>query len=114
VRITNPGVYTIRCGKDGCYNQQDITVRSIPNNKLYDVTVFPNASNGHFAARITLDEPLPVTMSVYAPDGKLITTQKGDHRSNYLFSGELKTAGTYELLFTSGLSKTIKRLVIVK
>jgi hypothetical protein len=113
-RITNPGVYTIRCGKGGCYNQQDITVKAIPNNRLYDVTIFPNPSTGRFAARVTLDEPAPVTMLVYAPDGQLITTQKGDHRSNYLFIAELKTAGAYELVLTSGLSKTSKRLVIVK
>ncbi|NII27575.1 hypothetical protein HB364_21005 [Pseudoflavitalea sp. X16] len=114
VRITRPGVYTIRCGKDGCYNHQDITVKAIPNNKLYDVTVFPNPSTGRFAARVTLDEPAPVTMSVYTPEGKLTTTQKGDRRSNYLFTGELTVAGMYELVFIAGLSKTSRRLVIVK
>ncbi|MBO9563832.1 MAG: T9SS type A sorting domain-containing protein [Niastella sp.] len=114
VRITKPGVYTIRCGTAGCYNQQDITVKAMPNNTLYDINIFPNPSTGRFAARVTLDEPAPVTMAIYSPEGKLITIQKGERRSNYHFTGELKIAGIYELVFTSGLSKTSRRLMIIK
>lgn len=114
VRITKPGVYTIQCGAAGCYNRQDITVKAMPNNTLYDITIFPNPSTGRFAARITLDEPAPVTMSIYTPEGKLITMQKGNNRANYHFTGELTVAGMYELVFTSGLSKTSRRLMIVK
>jgi hypothetical protein len=114
VRITKPGVYTIRCGTAGCYNQQDITVKAMPNNTLYDISIFPNPSTGRFAARVTLDEPAPVTMTIYSPEGKLITMQKGERRANHHFTGELKIAGMYELVFTSGLSKTSRRLIIVK
>jgi len=43
-----------------------------------------------------------------------VYTQKGNDRANYLFTGDLKVSGVYELVFTSGLSKTNKRLVIAK
>jgi hypothetical protein len=114
VTITAPGLYTLRCSKNGCSHVQDVVVTAAPNNILYNITVYPNPTPAAFNARITLDEPAPVTMQLYAPDGKLVSTQKGKGRANYLFTGELKTAGTYELVFTSGLSKTSKRLVIVK
>jgi hypothetical protein len=61
-----------------------------------------------------MDKPAPVTLSLYTLDGKLVYTQKGHDRANYLFTGELKASGTYELIFTAGLSKTNKRLVIAK
>jgi hypothetical protein len=112
--ITEPGLYTVRCSKNGCSNQQDIKVTASHNNILYDVTVFPNPSPSAFNARVTLDKPATVTMAVYGPDGKLIMIQKGDKRSNYLFTGDLKAGGAYEIVFTSGLSKTSKRLVIAK
>lgn len=114
VSITEPGLYTLRCGKNGCYNQQDIMVTQDHANILYDVTVFPNPSPEVFNARITLDKAAPVTMTVYAPDGKIVSVKKGQNRANYLFTGELKASGVYELVFTSGLSKANKRLVIVK
>jgi hypothetical protein len=114
VNISTPGVYTIRCSKNGCINEQDVLIKAPPSNILYDITVFPNPSPSAFNARITLDKPAPVLMTVYGPDGKLITTQKGNGRANYLFTGTLKASGTYEMVFTSGLSKTNKRLVIVK
>lgn len=114
VNITQPGLYTLRCTKNGCSTEQDVRVKAVPPNILYDVTVYPNPTPSAFNARITLDKPAPVTMYVYGPDGKLITTQKGDNRSNYLFTGNLKAAGTYEVVLISGLSKTTKRLVIVK
>ncbi|OQP61923.1 hypothetical protein A3860_29960 [Niastella vici] len=114
VTITEPGLYTVRCSTNGCGSQQDLKVTAAPNNMLSDVTVYPNPSPAAFNARVTLPKPAPVTMSVYAPDGRLITTQKGDNRSNYLFTGDLKSAGVYELVFTSGQSQTSKRLVIAK
>jgi hypothetical protein len=114
VNITEPGLYTIRCTKNGCVNEQDVLIKAAPANILYDVTVYPNPSAAAFNARITLDKPAPVTLSVYDPNGKLIFTKKGNNRANYLFTGELKASGLYELVFTSGLSKTNKRLVIAK
>jgi hypothetical protein len=114
VKITEPGLYTLRCTKNGCFNEQDVLVTADRVNILYDVTVFPNPTPATFNARITLEKPAPVTMMVYAPDGRIIVTQKGYNRSNYLFTGDIKTGGVYELVFISGLSKTTKRLVIVK
>jgi hypothetical protein len=114
VTITEPGLYTLLCSKNGCVNEQDVLIKAAPANILCDVTVYPNPSAGAFNARITMDKPAPVTLSVYTQDGKLIYTQKGQDRANYLFTGELKASGTYELVFTSGLSKTNKRLVIEK
>jgi hypothetical protein len=112
--ITEPGLYTLSCNKNGCVNEQDIRIQAAPGNVLCDVTVYPNPSVANYNARITMEKPAPVTLSVYAPDGKLISTQKGNNRANYLFTGELKQSGVYELVFTSGLSTTNKRLVIVK
>jgi hypothetical protein len=89
-------------------------IKAAPANILCDVTVYPNPTAAAFNARITMDKPAPVTLSVYAPDGKLASTQKGNDRANYLFTGELKASGVYELVFTSGLSQTNKRLVIAK
>lgn len=114
VTISAPGLYTIRCSKNGCFNEQDVLVKAAPANMLTDVTVYPNPSAAVFNARITLDKPAPVTLSVYDPNGKMIFTRKGNNRANYLFTGELKASGVYELVFTSGLSKTNKRLVIAK
>jgi hypothetical protein len=114
VTINKPGLYSLSCSKNGCSTVQDITVTPAHNNILYDVTVFPNPTPDAFNARVTLDKPAAVTMSIYGPDGRLISVQKGDNRSNYLFTGQLTTNGTYELVFISGLSKTSKRLVIVK
>ncbi len=112
VTVTEPGLYTLRCSKDGCSNEQDVVVTAMPNNILYDVTVYPNPSPSAFNARITLDRPAPVTMAVYAPDGRLVSVQTGSDRAHYLFTGELTASGVYELVFTSGLSKANKRLVI--
>lgn len=114
VTITTPGLYTLSCSKNGCVNEQDVRIKAAPGNVLCDVTVYPNPSVAAYNARITMEKPAPVTLSVYAPDGKLISTQKGNNKANYLFTGELKASGVYELVFTSGLSTTNKRLVIVK
>jgi hypothetical protein len=114
VTITGPGLYTLSCSKNGCVNEQDVRIKAAPGNVLCDVTVYPNPSVAAYNARITMEKPAPVTLSVYAPDGKLISTQKGNNKANYLFTGELKASGVYELVFTSGLSTTNKRLVIVK
>jgi hypothetical protein len=114
VTITTPGSYTLRCSKDGCINQQDVTVNAPHDNILYDITVYPNPSPAAFNARVTLDKPASVTMAVYAPDGRLISINKGDGRANYLFSGALATSGVYQLVFSSGLSTTAKSLVIAK
>jgi hypothetical protein len=114
VTITEPGLYTLCCYKNGCHNEQDVMIKAAPANILCDVTVYPNPTAAAFNARITMDKPAPVTLSVYAPDGKLVSTQKGNDRANYLFTGELKASGVYELVFTSGLSQTNKRLVIAK
>ena len=114
VTINTPGLYTLCCSKNGCLNEQDVMIRAAPANILCDVTVYPNPTAAAFNARITMDKPAPVTLSVYSPDGKLVYTQKGTDRANYLFTGELKASGVYELVFTSGLSKTNKRLVIAK
>jgi hypothetical protein len=114
VTITEPGLYTLSCNKNGCVNERDIRIKAAPGNVLNDVTVYPNPSAAAYNARITMEKPAPVTLSVYSPDGKLISTQKGNNRANYLFTGELKQSGVYELVFTSGLSTTNKRLVIVK
>lgn len=114
VKITGPGLYTLRCTKNGCYNEQDVMVTADRANILYDVTVFPNPAPSAFNARISLPMAASVTMTVYAPDGRIVSTQKGHNRANYLFTGHLKASGVYELVFTSGLSKTTKRLVIVK
>jgi len=86
----------------------------LQNNILYDVTVFPNPSTSAFRARITLDKPAAVTMSIYSPEGKLVSIQKGEGRANYLFTGNIMASGVYELVFSSGLSKTTKRIVIAK
>jgi hypothetical protein len=76
--------------------------------------VYPNPSPDVFKARVTLDKPAPVAMAVYTQDGRLISIQKGDGRSNYQFSSALGTGGVYQLVFISGLSKASKKLVIAK
>jgi hypothetical protein len=114
VSVTTPGLYTVRCSRNGCSNSQDVLVKALQNNILYDVTVFPNPSTSAFRARITLDKPAAVTMSIYSPEGKLVSIQKGEGRANYLFTGDIKASGVYELVFSSGLSKTTKRIVIAK
>lgn len=114
VTITSPGTYSLRCSKDGCINQQDITVTATHDNILYDITVYPNPSPAAFNARVTLDKPAPVTMAVYTPDGRLVSLKNEDGRANYLFSGALATGGVYQLVFSSGLSTTTKRIVIAK
>ncbi len=112
--ITTPGLYSLTCSKDGCSTEQDITVTATHNNALYDVTVYPNPSPAAFTARVNLDNPAPVTMSIYAQDGRLVSVQKGDERSNYYFSGTLTTGGVYTLVFVSGLSNTTQRIIITK
>lgn len=114
ISVTTPGLYTVRCTKNGCSNSQDVLVKALQNNILYDVTVFPNPSTSAFKARITLDKPAAITMSIYSPEGKLVSIQKGEGRANYLFTGEIAASGVYELVFSSGLSKTTKRIVIAK
>lgn len=114
VTIPTPGLYTLRCTAAGCSHQQDVAVTATPANIVSDVTVYPNPSPAAFNARVTLDKTAPVTMMVYGPDGKLVSTQQGNNRAHYLFTGDLKASGVYELIFTSGLSVTSKRLVIAK
>ncbi|MEO5562392.1 MAG: T9SS type A sorting domain-containing protein [Chitinophagaceae bacterium] len=112
--ITKPGLYTIRCTKDGCTSEKDVVVKDLPLDVLYDVTVYPNPSAAAFRAKVTLDKPASVTMSVYTHDGKLVSVQKGENRANYLFTGDMKVSGVYELVFTSGLSKATRRIIIAK
>lgn len=114
VTITTPGLYSLTCSKDGCSTEQDITVTNNHNNTLYNITVYPNPSPAAYTARVTLDDPAPVTMAIYTQDGRLVSVQKGDGRSNYYFSGALTTGGIYELVFISGLSNATKRLIITK
>jgi hypothetical protein len=114
VSITTPGLYSLTCSKDGCSTEQDITVTATHNNALYDVTVYPNPSPAAFTARVNLDNPAPVTMTVYTQDGRLVSLQKGDERSNYYFTGTLTTGGVYTLVFVSGLSNATKRIIITK
>jgi hypothetical protein len=114
VMITTPGLYSLTCSRDGCSTEQDITITAARNNALYDVTVYPNPSPAAFTARVNLDSPAQVTMSVYAQDGRLVSIQKGDERSNYYFSGTLTTGGVYTLVFVSGLSNATKRIIITK
>jgi hypothetical protein len=114
VTITTPGLYSLTCSKDGCSTEQDITVTATHNNSLYDVTVYPNPSPAAFTARVNLDNPAPLTMSVYTQDGRLVSIQKGDERSNYYFSGTMTTGGVYTLVFVSGLSNATKRIIITK
>jgi hypothetical protein len=114
ITIATPGLYSLTCSKDGCSTEQDITVIGLPNNVLGDVAVYPNPSVATFTGRVNLDNPAPVSMAVYTQDGRLVSIQKGDGRSNYYFSGTLTTAGIYELVFISGLSQTTKRLIITK
>jgi hypothetical protein len=114
VSITAPGSYTLSCSKNGCIREQDVLVAASHDNILYDVSVYPNPSPAAFNARITLDQPAAVTMSVYAPDGRLISTNTGYGRANYQFSSALGSGGVYQLVFVSGLSKTTKSLVIAK
>ena len=114
VTITTPGLYSLTCSKNGCSTEQDITVTATHNNTLYNITVYPNPSPAVFNARVLLDNPAPVTMSLYTQDGRLVSVQKGDGRSNYYFSGSLTTGGVYELVFISGLSNATKRLIITK
>ena len=114
ITIATPGLYSLTCSKDGCSTEQDITVIGLPNNVLGDVAVYPNPSVATFTGRVNLDNPAPVSMAVYTQDGRLVSMQKGDGRSNYYFSGTLTTAGIYELVFISGLSQTTKRLIITK
>jgi hypothetical protein len=114
VTISTPGLYSLTCSKDGCSTEQDITVTATHNNALYDVTVYPNPSPAAFTARVNLDNPAQVTMTVYTQDGRLVSIQKGDERSNYYFTGTLTTGGVYTLVFVSGLSNATKRIIITK
>ena len=114
VTITTPGLYSLTCSNNGCSTEQDIMVTAMHNNALYDVTVYPNPSPAAFTARVNLDDPAPVTMEVLAQDGRVVSIQQGDGRSNYYFSGALETAGVYRLVFVSGLSNATRTIIITK
>lgn len=113
ISISKAGTYTLQCGSPGCSTFQDVQVRSIPGI-FSDRTVYPNPTPGAFKVRVNLSEAAPVTMTVYTLDGRPVMIQKGEDRSNYLFEGSLQTAGEYQIVLVSGLSRTTQKLIITK
>ncbi len=111
VTLTRPGLYTLKCTKNGCTSIQDILVNTPPKNIFTNIKVYPNPSTGFFTVKISLDKPSIVFMDVYTEDGKLVLQRKLNGFANYSFSNELKANGIYFLLFQSGLSKATEKLI---
>jgi len=116
VSITKPGIYTLKCSNEGCNFFQDVKVTNTPSDQLNDanVSIYPNPSRGAFTARVSLNSPANVQMSVHAGDGRPGgTTQQGTGKANYNFSGKITNSGLYLLEFRSGKSVITKKLIVI-
>ncbi|WP_295795221.1 T9SS type A sorting domain-containing protein [Mucilaginibacter sp.] len=116
VKITIPGLYSVKCSNGTCSYQQDVSVKSYPTGMLTDknVTVYPNPSTGKFGVSIALDQPAPVKMAIYTTDGKMVgQPQNASGMANYYFSGTIPLTGAYFLEFTSGKYATSRKLIVI-
>ncbi|ASZ13077.1 T9SS type A sorting domain-containing protein [Chitinophaga pendula] len=113
VQLTHAGLYTLKCGKDGCFHYKTVTIRTPPKNIFERILVYPNPSyDGDFNARLSLDKPANVVMQIFSGDGHLVKERRLDGYANYSFADHIDGSGLFYLTFRSGLSISTQQIII--
>ncbi|MFT3679263.1 MAG: T9SS type A sorting domain-containing protein [Ferruginibacter sp.] len=112
--LSKPGVYTLTSSKNGCSNKTDILVTAHPATVFKDITVFPNPSEGDLFARVELQKPASIDVSIYAADGRVISNEHRNGFANYIFKKTIFRNGAYLIVFRSGNFEETRKIIIVK
>ncbi|MGG9972493.1 T9SS type A sorting domain-containing protein [Ferruginibacter sp. SUN002] len=109
-----PGVYTLTLSKNGCSSKTDIQIAKSSGSVFKEITVFPNPSTGDFFARVQLQQPDNLSMTIYASNGSIIKSAKKSGFANYIFKDKITKTGIYMVTFRSGKFEETRKIVIVK
>lgn len=115
VTLSDAGTYTLTASRNGCIFVQDILVARPPKNIFTGIKVYPNpSSSGSFEIKVSLDKKAPVSMGIFAEDGRFIGSRQLDGFANYTFAEHIGAQGLYHLVFRSGLSVATEKIIILK
>ncbi|SFM90265.1 Por secretion system C-terminal sorting domain-containing protein [Chitinophaga sp. YR627] len=115
VTLTKAGPYSLITSKNGCEYVKQFVVSHPPKNAFRNVLIYPNPSTtGSFEVSVSLDKVSPVRMSIFAEDGRHITTRELDGFANYRFSSYVPYSGLYYVNFSAGLSVTTRKIIVLK
>jgi len=112
VKITQPGIYNLKVEKAGCIYQQDVVIHAAQQTPFDSVLVYPNPSPGIFKAKVALQQPADIVMTVFDNAGRPVLKKEGKGFANYLFTGNITTGGLYHVTFSAGKTTISKKLVI--
>jgi len=115
ISVSQTGIYTLAISRNGCTYYKEVSLRSLPKNIFTDLLVYPNpSSTGQFGIKLSLDKIAPVTLTIFAEDGRFIKERTVNGFANYTFTEEINTNGLYHLVFRSGLSVQTQKIIILR
>ena len=109
------GQYEVLLNNGECYSDTSAGYQfrpsSVENKKWEDFKVFPNPNKGTFVVQPGLKSGQPVTLELYASQGKRLETRITKGHKTVRFKGY--TAGVYLLKITDGRAVKTEKVVIV-
>jgi len=96
---------------EGEYENPDDTTLQ----KKFDLTIFPNPSDGHFTVDVTLDKIMPAHIKVYnLSNNKVIDSKYEEGKDKYSFNFSLNglPSGIYFVLFESQQGNKLRKIII--
>ncbi len=114
VTITAAGNYILQTSNNDCVYTQQFMVKSPAKGAFTNVSVYPDPAHGIFTTAIQIDKPADVELTIYSSDGKLVSRKIMQGFSNYTVQHELTMPGLYFLHFRSGMSETVKKIIVTR